>query len=68
MDPATILFATKLIDIALLYGFPAARKIAAAVYKPNPTLEDWEAAFETPNTDAFLERTKDLGLPGTEPK
>ena len=37
-----IILATKLIDVALTFGFPVARKIAQAVYKPKFfTAQEW---------------------------
>ena len=62
MDPATIALATTIVSYAVKYGIPAAREIINVIHKPNPTLDDWNAAFDkaTTNAKVFLDETKNI--------
>lgn len=42
MDPATI---SLIVQFALQYGIPAARKLVELFHTEKPTTEQWEAVF-----------------------
>lgn len=52
----------SILNYAVTYGIPAARKIVELIRKPDPTLEDWNRAFDaaTKNAEIFLRETDDL--------
>lgn len=62
MDPATIALASTILSYAVKYGIPAVRQIIEVIHKPNPTLEDWNKAFDTAEINAkiFLAETETL--------
>lgn len=49
MDPVTI---SLILQFALKYGIPAARSIVELLQKPNPTLDDWNKAFDSAEDNA----------------
>lgn len=56
-----------ILQYALQYGIPAARDVVNLLYKPAPTLQDWNSMFDASEANAlkFLAQTAALAASTT---